>query len=235
MRGLPQTLPRINDDVRRATALIETADACLNKVPPPLSGGTGQTGANPGGRGIVDRGTVSGGTSTGNPPVSGGSAGGGGTSGTPPPSGNGRSNRAPGGGASGSVARDPCLPFGPGGYDYCANPTQPPGCDCTKRSAANGPGYLPICTPNPDVVRQYKREGAYPPLRYQVGFNQGVARCLESQCTLQNLAVAVWAARFQQVRAALAVGATANFIDAVVNPPGFSPSPDPVRSRQRGR
>lgn len=29
---------------------------------------------------------------------------------------------------------DPCLPFGPGGYDYCANPTQPAGCDCSKRS-----------------------------------------------------------------------------------------------------
>lgn len=27
---------------------------------------------------------------------------------------------------------NPCLPFGPGGYDYCANPTQPPGCVCKK-------------------------------------------------------------------------------------------------------
>ncbi len=27
---------------------------------------------------------------------------------------------------------NPCLPFGPGGYDYCANPTQPPGCVCSK-------------------------------------------------------------------------------------------------------
>ena len=29
-------------------------------------------------------------------------------------------------------AANPCLPFGPGGYDYCANPTQPPGCICSK-------------------------------------------------------------------------------------------------------
>ena len=27
---------------------------------------------------------------------------------------------------------NPCQPFGPGGYDYCANPTQPPGCICKK-------------------------------------------------------------------------------------------------------
>jgi hypothetical protein len=32
---------------------------------------------------------------------------------------------------------NPCLPFGPGGYDYCANPpgTQPAGCECSKNPA----------------------------------------------------------------------------------------------------
>lgn len=29
-------------------------------------------------------------------------------------------------------AKNACQPFGPGGYDYCANPTQPAGCVCTK-------------------------------------------------------------------------------------------------------
>jgi hypothetical protein len=33
-----------------------------------------------------------------------------------------------------SQGGDACLPFGPGGYDYCNNPTQPPGCDCSKRN-----------------------------------------------------------------------------------------------------
>jgi hypothetical protein len=33
---------------------------------------------------------------------------------------------------------NPCLPFGPGGYDYCANPTQPPGCVCSKAPVQQG-------------------------------------------------------------------------------------------------
>ena len=37
------------------------------------------------------------------------------------------------------------------------------------------------------------------------------------------------------MRTLLAVGATANFIDAVVRPPGFSPNPDPyVRGNEEG-
>ena len=33
-------------------------------------------------------------------------------------------------------ASNPCLPFGPGGYDYCANPpgTQPAGCKCSQQA-----------------------------------------------------------------------------------------------------
>lgn len=35
-------------------------------------------------------------------------------------------------------ASNPCLPFGPGGYDYCANPagTQPAGCECSQQKPA---------------------------------------------------------------------------------------------------
>jgi hypothetical protein len=35
-------------------------------------------------------------------------------------------------------ATNPCLPFGPGGYDYCANPagTQPAGCECSQQKPA---------------------------------------------------------------------------------------------------
>jgi len=43
---------------------------------------------------------------------------------------------------TGGVSSNPCLPFGPGGYDYCANPagTQPPGCVCpgTQTPALKG-------------------------------------------------------------------------------------------------
>lgn len=36
-------------------------------------------------------------------------------------------------------ASNPCLPFGPGGYDYCANPagTQPAGCECSQQKPAS--------------------------------------------------------------------------------------------------
>lgn len=90
------------------------------------------------------------------------------------------------------------------------------------------------CT-NPDWVREYKAQGASPPLRYQVGFNQGVARCLQNQCTVQNLAVAVWAAAFSRVRTVLGLTQAAIALSAVIHPPGFSPDPDPyVRGRQEG-
>lgn len=50
----------------------------------------------------------------------------------------------------GRVSNDPCLPFGPGGYDYCANPTQPSGCNCHRRGkpptqpVRNGPPLDPV-------------------------------------------------------------------------------------------
>jgi Papain fold toxin 1, glutamine deamidase len=135
-----------------------------------------------------------------------------------------------------STSSDACLPFGPGGYDYCANPTQPAGCDCSKRRAGASASTMPqACAPDPDWVRNYKAQGADPPIQYQVGFNQGVARCLESQCTLQNLAIAIWASAFQPARALLAVSAAPGFINAVVHPPGFSLNPDPyLRGKAEG-
>jgi hypothetical protein len=41
-------------------------------------------------------------------------------------------------------AANPCLPFGPGGYDYCANPTQPPGCVCNKPTTASNKPPAPL-------------------------------------------------------------------------------------------
>jgi hypothetical protein len=51
--------------------------------------------------------------------------------GGPPPNYAPRTGPPPVAGAS-----NPCLPFGPGGYDYCANPpgTQPAGCQCSKQT-----------------------------------------------------------------------------------------------------
>jgi len=50
---------------------------------------------------------------------------------------------------------NPCLPFGPGGYDYCANPagTQPAGCECSKNPPPkqNPPAKKPQTNPIADA------------------------------------------------------------------------------------
>jgi len=56
-------------------------------------------------------------------------------------------------------ATNPCLPFGPGGYDYCANPagTQPAGCECSKQTprqpapSENKPNPKPQSNPIADA------------------------------------------------------------------------------------
>jgi len=55
-------------------------------------------------------------------------------------------------------ASNPCLPFGPGGYDYCANPpgTQPAGCKCSKQTPQNKPNQKPQTNPIADAG-QYLR------------------------------------------------------------------------------
>jgi hypothetical protein len=68
---------------------------------------------------------------------------------------------------------------------------------------------------------------AAPQLRYTLGFERGFARCLESQVTVQNLAGAALAARFRTIAAILGVMAAPGVIEAVMNPPGISPNPNP--------
>jgi hypothetical protein len=50
---------------------------------------------------------------------------------------------------------NPCLPFGPGGYNYCANPagTQPAGCECSKQTPPkqNPPAKKPQTNPIADA------------------------------------------------------------------------------------
>jgi hypothetical protein len=88
---------------------------------------------------------------------------------------------------------------------------------------------------DPDWVRQYRAEGASPPIRYQVGFNQGVAKCLQDQCTLANLSVAIWASAFGRVGQVLAISSSVSMLDAIVHPPGFSTNPDPYeRGKEEG-
>lgn len=126
------------------------------------------------------------------------------------------------------------------GGSPCANPAPPPECRQTypSPSARISPPPrppTPACAPEPDWVRQYRAEGAGPPIRYQVGFNQGVAKCLQDQCKVEVLAVAAFAARFQSIRALLAVSTAPGLLDAILHPPGFSAATDPyVRGKDEG-
>jgi hypothetical protein len=108
------------------------------------------------------------------------------------------------------------------------------GCDPTKTSTSQTPPPAP--PPNPDFTHGYTAEGAAPPLRYNVGFNQAVSQCLANQVTIQNLVVAIWSAAYVRARAILTVTALPGFIEAVTHPPGFSTNPDPyLQGKDEGR
>ncbi|QOY90353.1 toxin glutamine deamidase domain-containing protein [Paludibaculum fermentans] len=214
-----------NRESRAAGDLLQSAAECVRSVESKQPWNNPPAGQPPGGNNSPD--------SPSRPPLRGGAADNGG-------SGNGTSYypRVPD-----PPFQSPCQPDGPGGYNFCDNPNPPPaGCICSDRPNRSrpapprpAPNQQQVCGPEPDWVRQYRAEGATPSLRYQVGFNQGVARCLQDQCTIQNLAMAVSAAAFPQVRALLALGSAANVLSAIVNPPGFDPSPDPyVRGNEEG-
>ena len=77
--------------------------------------------------------------------------------------------------------------------------------------------------------------GADPPIAYQTGFNQAVAKCLQSQCTLGNLALVAGAAKYKLVAAILNLSVVPAFMNVVFNPPEFSKSPDPyTRGTEEG-
>ena len=76
-------------------------------------------------------------------------------------------------------------------------------------------------------MQKYKAEGADPPVRYKMGFYQGVAGCLHDQCTIPNLIIAVYASYHPQVRALLALSVAPAVIDLFLHPPGFSEDSDP--------
>jgi hypothetical protein len=58
----------------------------------------------------------------------------------------------PGPPLQGGAVANPCQPFGPGGYDYCANPTQPAGCVCTKQQPPGPKGLNRVEAPPPPPV-----------------------------------------------------------------------------------
>lgn len=63
--------------------------------------------------------------------------------------------------------------------------------------------------------------------RYALGFSQAVRQCLAEQVTIENLAIAAFALRYQRVANFLRIVATPGAIDAVLHPPGLSPIAHP--------
>jgi len=70
--------------------------------------------------------------------------------GGPGPAPRGGGSPTPGPPLQSGASANPCLPFGPGGYDYCANPTQPAGCVCSKQQPP-GPKSLTRVNLPPDT------------------------------------------------------------------------------------
>jgi len=69
---------------------------------------------------------------------------------SPRPGPGGTANPTPGPPLQSGASVNPCQPFGPGGYDYCANPTQPAGCVCSKQQPP-GPKNLSRVNLPPDT------------------------------------------------------------------------------------
>lgn len=63
--------------------------------------------------------------------------------------------------------------------------------------------------------------------RYALGFSQAVRQCLAEQVTIENLAIAAFAASSNRIANLLRIVATPGAIDAVLHPPGLSPIADP--------
>lgn len=90
-------------------------------------------------------------------------------------------------------ASNPCLPFGPGGYDYCANPpgTQPAGCVCTKSGG----------TQKQPPPNQNDQQNTPPNVanNYPLGIMTGIGGCIQN---------------FPNLIRGLGYAATLDFVDA---------------------
>jgi len=71
--------------------------------------------------------------------------------------------------------------------------------------------------------------GASDEARYALGFSQAVRQCLAEQVTIENLAIAAFALRYQRVANFLRIVATPGAIDAVLRPSGSLPESNPYR------
>lgn len=63
--------------------------------------------------------------------------------------------------------------------------------------------------------------------RYALGFSQAVRQCLAEQVTIENLAIAAFAASSKRIANLLRIVATPGAIDAVLRPPELSPIANP--------
>ncbi|MBX3329665.1 MAG: hypothetical protein KF722_04630 [Nitrospira sp.] len=65
--------------------------------------------------------------------------------------------------------------------------------------------------------------------RYALGFSQAIRQCMAEQVTIENLAIAAFAAKSKRIANLLRIAATPGAIDAVLRPPGSSPESNPYR------
>ena len=132
----------------------------------------------------------------------------------------------PAGGIGYVPGPNPCLPRGPGGYDYCQNgpgARLPPGCVCqtstlkTTISSENTP-----CQP-----AQADLPAAAPYLRYSRGFETGFKDCAVSQTVVGNVAAGAFASNYTVVAPMLQISAAPQTMQSVMHPAGALTNSNP--------
>ena len=137
----------------------------------------------------------------------------------------------PAGGIGYEGGANPCLPKGPGGYDYCQNgpgARLPAGCVCpgvtlqASISSQNKP-----CQPAPSDA-----PAAAPYVRYSLGFEKGVGGCAISQTVAGNVAAGAFGNAYSVVPSMLNISATPQTIQSVMHPAGAPTNADPYLEGQ---
>ena len=137
----------------------------------------------------------------------------------------------PAGGIGYEGGANPCLPKGPGGYDYCQNgpgARLPAGCVCpgTTLKASTSSQYSPCQPAQPDMP------AAAPYVRYAFGFEKGFGGCAVSQSVAGNVAAGAFGNAYSVVPSMLNISASPQTIQSVMHPAGASTNPDPYLEGQ---
>jgi hypothetical protein len=136
----------------------------------------------------------------------------------------------PAGGLGYVPGANPCLPQGPGGYDYCQNGPGahlPPGCVCPEINIKTTSSENAPCQPaRPDMP------SAAPYVRFTLGFQAGFAACVVSPTIVEDVAGAAFGSNYAVVPSLLQISATPQTMQNVIHPAGTANDSNPYLEGQ---